>query len=113
MEQGFKRNAFNYLLVLRLIPIFPFWLVNIVPALLNISIRKYFVAASSVGIIPGSFVYVSVGSGLNHILDAGQKPNLGIIFTPVVLLPLVGLAILSFIPIIYKYFKGKKKEKKY
>ncbi|MGE3319507.1 MAG: TVP38/TMEM64 family protein [Candidatus Berkiella sp.] len=110
MEQGFKRNAFNYLLTLRLIPIFPFWLVNIVPALLNVPLRT-FIAATFIGIIPGSFVYVSVGNGLSHIFDKGETPNLGIIFTPSILVPLVGLAMLALLPILYKHFKEKYDEK--
>lgn len=110
MEQGFKRNAFYYLLTLRLIPIFPFWLVNIVPALLNVRLRT-FIVATFIGIIPGSFVYVSVGNGLSHIFDKGETPNLGVIFTPSILLPLIGLAMLALIPILYKYFKDKNDEK--
>lgn len=106
MEQGFQQNAFNYLLVLRLIPIFPFWLVNIVPALLNIPLRT-FVYATALGIIPGSFVYVLVGNGMGYLLDRNQKPNLGIILTPPILLPLLALAILSIVPVIYKHWKGR------
>lgn len=104
MELGFKRDAFYYLLTLRLIPLFPFWLVNIVPALLNIPLR-IFISATLIGIIPGTFIYVSVGNGLNHIFEVGGKLNLGIIFTPPILLPLMGLAILSLLPVVYKYFK--------
>lgn len=109
MEQGFQHNAFNYLLVLRLIPLFPFWLINIVPALLNIPLRT-FISATVIGIIPGSFVYVSVGNGLSHILASGQTPNLRIIFSPLILLPLVGLAVLSLLPILYKHFQEKHHE---
>jgi uncharacterized membrane protein YdjX (TVP38/TMEM64 family) len=106
MESGFKKHAFNYLLTLRLIPLFPFWLVNIVPALLNIPLRT-FVVATLIGIIPGSLVYVSLGSGLNAFFDAGTTPDIKIIFSPPVLLPLLGLAILSLVPILYKHVKGK------
>lgn len=107
MEQGFKDNAFSYLLVLRLVPLFPFWLVNIVPALLGVS-KRTFVFATFMGIIPGSFVYVLVGNGLGHIFDANQTPDLSIIFDAKVLLPLLGLALLSLLPVVYKFVKRKK-----
>lgn len=106
VEKGFKKNAFNYLLFLRLIPLFPFFLVNIVPALLNIRLST-FVLATFIGIIPGSFVYASVGSGLEHIFSLGNTPDLTIIFQPQILLPIIGLAILSLLPTIYKQFKHK------
>lgn len=106
MRRGFQENAFNYLLVLRLIPIFPFWVVNIVPAILGVRLRTFFLA-TLIGIIPGSLVYVTLGNSLGSILDAGQTPNLGIIFAPDIILPLLGLALLSLLPVIYKHWKGK------
>src|SRR3990167_1347136 len=101
MEQGFQRNAFSYLLFLRLVPLFPFWLVNIIPALLGVS-KRTFVIATFIGIIPGSFVYVLVGNGLGRVFDANEAPNLGIIFDPKVFFPLLALALLSLVPVIYK-----------
>ncbi len=106
MEVGFQKNAFNYMLFLRLVPIFPFWIINIVPALLNIRLRS-FVFATLFGIIPGSFVYVLVGNGLSSVLAAGEAPDLGVIFRPAILAPLLGLAVLSLVPIIYKKVKAK------
>ena len=106
MEKGFQKNALQYLLFLRLIPLFPFWLVNIVPALLNVRLRTYIIA-TFFGIIPGVLVYVSVGNGLDTLFQTGQTPDLGIIFKPAILLPLLGLAILSLIPVIFKKWKGK------
>ncbi len=109
MEEGFHKNAFTYLFIIRLIPIFPFWLVNIVPALLGMKKRSY-ILATFLGIIPGSFIYVSIGNGLGYIFDSGETPNLGIIFEPQVLLPLVALALLSTLPMIYKWIKAKRNE---
>ena len=106
MRQGFVDNAFNYLLVLRLVPIFPFWVVNIVPALLGVSLKIFF-WTTLIGIIPGSLVYTMLGNGLGHILDVGQTPQLTIIFKPFILIPLLALALLSLLPVIYKHFKGK------
>ena len=109
MEGGFRENALSYLLVLRLIPAFPFWLVNLVPAFLGVSTVTY-VIGTFFGIIPGTFVFASVGAGLGAILDAGQDPDLGIIFRPDVLGPLVGLALLSLLPVVYKKYQTKKKK---
>ena len=104
MERGFRENALSYLLFLRLIPLFPFWLVNLVPAFLGVPLRTY-VVGTALGIIPGSFVYASVGNGLGAVFDAGEMPDLGIIFKPDILIPIAGLAILALIPIAYKWFK--------
>ena len=101
MEKGFQKNAFNYLLFLRLVPLFPFWAINIVSALLDVRFRV-FVIATFFGIIPGTVVYISVGNGLGSILRANQIPNLAIIFQPVILIPILALALLSLVPILYK-----------
>ncbi|OGT50918.1 MAG: hypothetical protein A3E84_03690 [Gammaproteobacteria bacterium RIFCSPHIGHO2_12_FULL_42_13] len=104
MEEGFRKNAFNYLLVLRLVPLFPFWAINVVAALLAIPLRVFFIA-TLIGIIPGSFVYVMVGNSLNAVFQSDQTPDLRIIFTPAILLPLLALAVLALLPVIYKALK--------
>lgn len=107
MEDGFRENALSYLLFLRLVPVFPFWLVNLVPAFLGVPLRTYLIG-TLIGIIPGSFVYCSVGNGLGALFEKGEAPDLGIIFEPAILVPMVGLAVLSLIPIIYKRTKAQK-----
>ncbi|WP_242602257.1 TVP38/TMEM64 family protein [Legionella nagasakiensis] len=107
MEQGFQKNAFSYLLFLRLIPLFPFWVLNIVPALLGIS-KRSFVFATFFGIIPGSMVYAMVGNGLGQVIDTHKKPDFSLIFDPKILFPMLALAFLSLLPILYKQFKYKK-----
>ena len=107
MEDGFRRNALNYLLVLRLIPLFPFWLVNLVPAFLGVSTATY-VLGTFVGIIPGTFVYASVGNGLGALIDAGQDPDLRIIFRLDILGPLLGLAALALLPVVYKRMRARR-----
>lgn len=104
MERGFKDNALSYLLFLRLIPIFPFWLVNLVPAFLGVPLKIY-VIGTVLGIIPGSVVYASVGNGLGALFDVGETPDLGIIFVPEILIPLIGLAVLALLPVAYKKFR--------
>jgi uncharacterized membrane protein YdjX (TVP38/TMEM64 family) len=98
LEAGFRADAFNYLLFLRLVPVFPFWLVNLVPALAGVRLGT-FLFATFIGIIPGTFVYASLGSGLGRIVE---QPDLAIIFHPSVLGPIVGLAVLALIPVWYK-----------
>ena len=107
MEEGFRKNAFSYLLFLRLVPLFPFFLVNIVPALLSVSLRTFFVA-TVIGIIPGAFVYAYLGSGLGAIFDAGGTPDLRIILNPDFLYPILLLALLALVPVVYRLFFAKK-----
>ncbi len=107
MEQGFRDNALSYLLVLRLIPLFPFWLVNLVPAFLGVSTRDYLIG-TFIGIIPGTFVYASVGNGLGAVLDVGGTPDLEIIFSPEILIPILGIAILALLPVVYKMIKARR-----
>ncbi len=107
MEDGFRENALSYLLVLRLVPLFPFWLVNLVPAFLGVPLRTY-VIGTFIGIIPGTFVYSSVGNGLGAVFEQGGTPDMGLIFAPEVLTPIIGLAVLSLIPVGYKKWKARK-----
>ncbi len=101
MEKGFQENAWSYLFFLRLVPLFPFWLVNLVPAFLGVGYGVYAVT-TFIGIIPGALVYASIGSGLGMVFDQGETPDLGIIFDPQILLPLLGLGLLALLPVLYK-----------
>ncbi len=105
MEAGFNEHPKSYLFVLRLIPLFPFWLVNIVPAFLGVSLGNY-VIATLFGIIPATFVYALVGDGAGAVLDQGQDLDLGIIFEPRFIWPIVGLAALALLPVVYNKIKG-------
>ncbi len=106
MEAGFNANALSYMLVLRLVPLFPFWLVNLVPAFLGVPLRT-FVIGTFFGIMPGSIVYCSVGSGLGAIFEADGTPDLHIFSKPEIIGPIIGLALLSLIPVFYKRFRAK------
>ena len=107
-EKGLKENELSYLFILRLVPIFPFFIVNIVPPLFDVKLRNY-VLTTILGIIPGSLVYVSVGNGIGDALSAGQDvPLSGLMFRPAVILPIIGLILLSMIPVVYKSFSKKK-----
>jgi len=107
MEGGFRRDAANYLLVLRLVPIVPFWLVNLVPAFFGVPLRT-FLWTTIVGIVPGTIVYAAVGNGLGETLAMGERPDLGIIFEPAILLPLIGLAALALLPVAYRRLRAPK-----
>lgn len=107
MEEGFRRDAFSYLLVLRLVPLFPFWLVNLVPAFCGVPLRTY-ALATLIGIVPGGFVFASVGSGLGQLLDRGESPDLTILFQWNILLPILGLALLALLPVLVKKLQARR-----
>jgi uncharacterized membrane protein YdjX (TVP38/TMEM64 family) len=102
LDAGFRANAASYLLVLRLVPLFPFWLVNIVAGLFGVPL-KTFVLCSLVGMMPATFILASLGAGLGVLLDRGQAPDLSILFAPRVLLPLLGLAALALLPALRRW----------
>jgi uncharacterized membrane protein YdjX (TVP38/TMEM64 family) len=104
LEAGFREDELSYMLVLRLVPLFPFWLVNLAPAFLGVRLST-FVIGTLVGIIPGAWVFASVGTGLGAILDSGGTPDGAALLEPRVLLSITGLVVLALIPVIYKRFR--------
>ncbi len=113
MEKGFNENALSYMFTLRLIPLFPFAVVNIAPAILGAKFRDYFIT-TALGIIPGTIAYTLIGSGLRGtLLDAaakGETANVGAIvrdaganFLPA----FIALGVVAMIPAIYKKFFKK------
>lgn len=109
MEKGFRRDAFSYLLVLRLVPVFPFWLVNLVPALLGVKLSTY-TLATVLGIVPGALVFAGVGNGLDAVFERGDTPDLGIIWAPEIIGPLLGLAALALVPVVWRVWKKRKSD---
>lgn len=101
LERGFAADALSYLLVLRLVPLFPFFVVNLVPAFLGVRLRTY-VVGTFLGIIPGTVVYTSVGAGLGTLFEAGGTLTLEDVFTPEIMVSFVGLALLALLPVAYK-----------
>lgn len=98
MAEGFRKDAFSYLLFLRLVPAFPFWAVNLAPALLDMRLAPY-VAATALGIIPGTTVYTAFGASLGQVFDAGDDVRLKDVFSPTLIAALVGLGLLSLLPV--------------
>lgn len=107
LRDGFNADGFNYLLALRLVPAFPFWLVNVAAALLGMRLGPY-VLATAIGIVPGTFVYCSVGAGAGAVIAAGSDvPLQGVLTRPEVLLPILGLVVLSLLPVAVKRWKRR------
>jgi len=100
VQQGFTNNAFSYLLTLRLIPLFPFFVVNLVSGLTRMNVGTY-VVATALGIIPGSFVYAYAGRQL------GTINSLKDIASPGVIGAFVLLGLLALVPSLYKKWSGK------
>ncbi len=106
LEAGFREDALSYMLVLRLVPLFPFWLVNLAPAFLGVRLST-FVTGTFLGIIPGAFVYASIGTGLGAILESGGTPDGAAILQPRVIIPIAGLAVLALVPVIAKRLRRR------
>ncbi len=104
MEPGFRKNALFYMLFLRLIPMFPFFIVNIVPALLGVNLRTY-VLGTFIGIIPGTFIFVTAGASLGLIFNSEDTLIIDDILTPNSVILLCSIGILTLLPILYKRLK--------
>jgi uncharacterized membrane protein YdjX (TVP38/TMEM64 family) len=107
LEEGFRRDSFSYLLFLRLVPVLPFWLINIVPALLGMRLDRY-VLATLIGIAPAAVIYASLGDSFGMLIERGEAPDLAVIFEWRVLLPLLGLAVLALVPVLYTRLRAHK-----
>ncbi|PTX54536.1 putative membrane protein YdjX (TVP38/TMEM64 family) [Litoreibacter ponti] len=106
IKDGIDENQWSVLFLIRLVPAVPFFVANLVPALVDVPLRR-FVISTFIGIIPGAVVYTSVGAGLGEVFARGETPNLGIIFEPQILLPILGLCALAALPIVLKAVRGK------
>lgn len=107
IKDGIDANQWEMLFLIRLVPAVPFFVANLVPALVGVPLSR-FAITTFLGIIPGGVVYTSVGAGLGEVFARGETPNLGIIFEPAILLPILGLCVLAALPILIKALRGKK-----
>ena len=109
LAEGFEENAFSYLLALRLAPIFPFFVINIAPALFGVPLRTY-VAATFLGILPGTFAYSYLGQGLDSVLAAaaetGGEVSLSSLVTPQILIAFLALGAVALIPTVVKKLRS-------
>ncbi len=113
LSDGFREDAMSYLLFLRLVPLFPFWLVNIAPAIFDVPLRTYLIA-SFVGMIPGTFAYTLVGAGLTSLIEAQERADPGCaargtcqidpsaLLTPTMIAAFVALGLVSLVPVAVK-----------
>ena len=107
IKDGIDENQWSMLFLIRLVPAVPFFVANLVPSFLEVPTHR-FVISTFLGIIPGAVVYTSVGAGLGEVFARGDTPDLGIIFEPQILLPILGLCALAALPIGIKALRGKK-----
>ncbi len=106
LEAGFQKNAFSYLLAMRLIPAAPFWVVNILPAILGMRLNHY-VLATFIGITPGTLIYVWVARSFDSLLSSEQSPDFSASSEPAILAPLFALALLSLIPPLWSRLRAR------
>jgi uncharacterized membrane protein YdjX (TVP38/TMEM64 family) len=123
LAKGFRDDAFNYLLFLRLVPVFPFWLVNIAPGLFNVRLAT-FVTATLVGIVPGTFAFAFLGSGLDSIIaeqkavyeaclaagrdDCEMTFEAGALLTPELIIAFVALGVVALIPVVVRRLRARR-----
>ena len=107
VKDGIDENQWSMLFLIRLVPAVPFFVANLVPALVGVPLHR-FVISTALGIVPGALVFTSIGNGLGAVFDRGGTPDLSIVFEPTVLLPLLGLCALAALPIVVKAFRRTK-----
>lgn len=107
MTQGFERNAFSYLLLLRLVPLVPFSVVNLVTPTLGVSLRS-FTLATVIGIVPGTLAFASIGDGLSIAAGAGSHDTSGQAASPQMIAVRVGLALLALVPFIVQWLRRRR-----
>ena len=104
LQSALRENEWSVLFVMRLVPLVPFFIANLVPALVGTRLFR-FAVSTYLGIIPGALVFTSVGSGLGEVFAQGTTPDLGILLTAPVLLPILGLALLAALPMVLRAFR--------
>ncbi len=104
LKEGIDNNQWSVLFLMRLVPAVPFFVANLLPALVGVSLFR-FAITTFFGIIPGAIVYTSVGAGLGGVFARGERPDLGVIFEPQILLPILGLSALAALPLFLKLFR--------
>ncbi|PIE07448.1 MAG: hypothetical protein CSA74_07220 [Rhodobacterales bacterium] len=104
LKRGLDRDQWSVLFLMRLVPAVPFFVANVIPGLLAVPLHRFFIT-TALGILPGALVYTAMGAGLGEMFDAGTRPDLGVIFAPHILLPLLGLSLLTALPMLLRPFR--------
>lgn len=107
IRDGLRKNEISVLFLMRLVPVVPFFVANLVPALVGVRLRN-FVFTTALGIVPGAVVFTSIGVGLGEVFDRGESPDLSLLWEPQVIGPILGLAALAALPIVIKAVRGRK-----
>lgn len=107
IKDGIDENQWSMLFLLRLVPAVPFFMANLIPAFLEVPLRRFMIS-TFFGIIPGTVVFTSIGAGLGAVFASGETPNLGVLFEPYIIGPIIGLCVLALLPIIIKAVRGNK-----
>ncbi|MGV8989118.1 MAG: TVP38/TMEM64 family protein [Cypionkella sp.] len=107
LQQALKEHQVAVLLTMRLIPVMPFFISNLVPSLVGVRFWT-FAITTFVGVIPADLIYTQLGAGLGAVFARGERPDLHILFTPEFGLPLLGLAVLSAAPLLLKLINRRK-----
>lgn len=107
LREGLRENEISVLFLLRLVPAVPFFVANLLPALVGVKLRN-FLWTTALGIIPGGLVFTSIGVGLGEVFDRGESPDLSLLWAPHVIGPILGLAALSALPIVIKALRANK-----
>ncbi|WP_158964451.1 TVP38/TMEM64 family protein [Chachezhania sediminis] len=100
-------NEISVLLLLRLLPVVPFFVANLLPALVGVRFRS-FAWTTAAGILPGCVVFTSIGTGLGGVFDRGEAPDLSVLWSVQVLGPILALAGLSAMPLVIRAIRGRK-----
>ncbi len=103
---GLRENELSVLFLMRLVPAVPFFLANLIPAALGVSLGR-FAFTTFFGIMPGGLVYTWVGAGLGEVFERGEMPDLGLLFEPQILGPILALCALAALPIVLRAFRKK------
>ncbi|MFS4581136.1 TVP38/TMEM64 family protein [Phaeobacter sp. C3_T13_0] len=101
LKQALRENEIEVLLLLRLVPAVPFFVANLLPALVGVKLIN-FLWTTAVGIIPGAVVFTWIGVGLGAVFDRGETPDLSLLWEPFVIGPILGLCVLAALPILLK-----------
>lgn len=107
LKEGLHDHEISVLFLMRLVPAVPFFVANLLPALVGVKLVN-FAVTTVIGIIPGAIVFTWIGVGLGEVFDRGETPDLSLLWEPQVIGPILGLCALAALPILIKTIRGKK-----
>lgn len=109
IQNGLRDNEWSVMFLLRLVPAVPFFVANLLPAMVGVQFRTY-VVTTALGIVPGALVFTWIGVGLGEVFDRGENPDLSLFWEPHIIGPILGLAVLAALPLIVRTLRGNRVE---